>query len=166
MLLIGGEKVALWKAGSGRIKSVVLAFNDSTISFGTLLSKKGTLSLTVTNDADKSASSKVMLTDEAIMGLGTLVMQVDVEVNLLDSLKFARGVELTKTEIEFDGQRTEIADPAHFIPEYPGLCTLFFSVKKDETVSEVKTENLTINALEYKAMEINNIKPEEILPII
>ena len=156
-LLIGGEKVAQWKAGSGRIKSVVLAFNDSTISSGTLLSKKGTLSLTVTNDGDKSASSRVTVTDEAIMGLSKLngILQVDQEVNLTEKLIFAKGVELTKTEIEFEGQRTEIADPTHFTPEYPGLCNLFFSVRKNETVSEVKADSLTIKALEYKEATLN-----------
>ena len=87
---------------------------------------------------------------EPITGLSSLngILQVDVEVNLLGGLTFAQGVELTKTEIEFDGQRTEIADPQHFTPEYPGPCTLFFSVKKNETTSEVKAENLTIKPLE------------------
>lgn len=87
---------------------------------------------------------------DPITGLSSLdgILQVDVEVNLLGGLTFAQGVELTKTEIEFEGQRTEIADPQHFTPEYPGSCTLFFSVKKNGTIGEVKAENLTIKPLE------------------
>ena len=167
-LLIGGEKVAEWKAGSGKVKKVSLAFNGTAISHGTVLSEKGTLVLRVTNDAEKSANSNISLTDEAVAGLNALqqLLQVDKEVDLIENLTFARGFKLAKTEIEFEGKRTEIADAAHFTPEYPGSCTLFFSVKKNEAVNEVRAENLTIKPLEYKAMEIGNIKPVDILPVI
>lgn len=149
-LLIGGEKIAEWQAGSGKVKSVELSFNGTAISLGTILSEKGILNLKVTNEADKSWNSNITLTDEAITGLSTLqqLLQVDQEANLIENLTFAKSVELTKTEIEFDGQRTEIADPQHFTPEYPGSCTLFFSVKKNGTIGEVKAENLTIKPLE------------------
>ena len=135
---------------------------------GTVLSEKGRLHLTVTNDADRSAYGSIALTDEVMTGLSSLneILQVEKEVNLLDSLKFAKGFELAKTEIEFEGQRTEIPDAQHFKPEYPGACTIIFSLKRNETIGEVKAENLTIKALDYKAMEINNIEPVEILPII
>jgi len=149
-LLIGGEKIAEWQAGSGKVKSVELSFNGTPISMGTVISEKGYLSLKVTNEADKSWNSNITLTDEAITGLSTLqqLLQVDQEANLIENLTFAKNVELTKTEIEFEGQRTEIADPQHFTPEYPGSCTLFFSVKKNGTIGEVKAENLTIKPLE------------------
>ena len=167
-LLIGSVKVAEWKAGSGKIKSVELSLNGIAVSMGIVLNEKGILSLTVTNDADKSANSSIKLTDEVMIGLSSLngVLQVDKEVNLIENLTFAKGFELAKTEIESDGQRKEIADPTHFIPEYPGSCTLFFSVKKNETTSEVRADNLTIKPLEYKSIEIRNIKPKEILPIV
>lgn len=167
-LLIGGEKVAEWKAGSGKIKSVALAFNGTAINMGTVLSEKGILSLSVTNDADRSAYSSIALTDKVMTGLNCLngILQVEKEVNLLDSLKFAKGFELIKTKIEFEGQCTEIPDAQHFKPEYPGTCTIIFSLKRNEAIGEVRAENLTIKALEYKAMEINNIDPIEILPII
>ena len=87
---------------------------------------------------------------DPISGLNNLreLLQVDKEVNLLSMLTFATGVELNKTEIDFEGQRTEIADPKHFAPEYPGTCSLIFTIKKDGTTSEVKAENLTIKPLE------------------
>lgn len=149
-LLIGGEKVAEWKAGSGKVKSLELSFNGTPISMGTVISEKGYLSLKITNEADRSANSTITLTDEVIIGLSALqeLLQVDQEANLIENLTFVKGVELTKTEIEFEGQRTEIADPQHFTPEYPGSCTLFFSVKKNGTIGEVKAENLTIKPLE------------------
>ena len=102
------------------------------------------------------------------MGLSSLqqLLQVDQETDLLQGLTFAKGFELVKTEIEFDGQRTEIADASHFTPQYPGLCSLFFIVKRNGKESEVKAENLTIKPIDYKAMEVTNIKPVDILPII
>lgn len=160
--------MAEWKAGSGKIKSVALSLNDIAVSMGTMLSENGSLCLTVTNEADKSATSYIKLTDEAITGLSALqgLLQVDQEVNLTEKLRFAKGFELTKAEIEFDGQRMEIADPTHFTPDYPGICNLFFSVRKNEAAGEVKVDSLTIKALESKAIEINHIKPVDILPVI
>ncbi len=105
---------------------------------------------------------------DPITGLSSLdgILQVDQETNLLSGLTFATGVDLAKTEIDFEGQRTEIADPKHFTPEYPGTCSLIFTIKKDGTTSEVKAENLSIKPLEYKAVAMNAIKPVDILPIV
>lgn len=168
LLLIGNDTVASWSTGKSKVKEVSLTFNGSAVTFGTLVSKKGTLILTVTNEAEKSASKNIALTDEAVTGLSKLknVLQVDKEVNLLANLKIAKGFELVKTEIEFDGQRTVIADATHFTPQYPGTCTLFFTVKRNGTEGEVKAENLTIKPLDYKSIEVKNTKPEEILPIV
>lgn len=115
------------------------------------------------------ARTILSLGDDVVSGLESLrslAMQVDMEVDLLSGITLASGVELNKTEIEYDGQRTEIADPKHFMPEYPGLCTLIFSIKKNEAIGEVKAENLTIMPLDYTAMEVNHIQPVDILPII
>ena len=65
-----------------------------------------------------------------------------------------------------NGQRTEIADPKHFTPDYPGNCSLIFTIKKNGTASEVKAENLTIKPLSYLAMTVTHLKPVEIMPII
>lgn len=76
--------------------------------------------------------------------------QVDQETNLLSGITFGNGAELTKVEIEMDGQRSEVADPHHFTPDYPGTCTIILSVKsKDGTMTEYKAENLTIKPLDY-----------------
>ncbi len=165
-MLIGNDTVASWSIGNAKLKAVTLTFNESSINFGTLISEKGTLVLTVTNEADKSSSKSIILTDEMIQGLNLLTLQVDHEINLLQSLKIAKGTELLKAEIELEGQRTEIADVMHFTPEYPGQCSLFFTVKRNGAENEVKAENLTIKPLDNKSVEIKNIKPKEILPII
>ena len=169
LLLIGSDTVASWSTGGSPIKNVTLTYNGSDISFGTLLSEKGTLSLSVYNEADKSSVGIITLTDEAIMGLSSLSLlplQVDQEADLLQGLALAKGFELAKTEMELDGQRTEIADASHFTPQYPGTCNLFFTVRRNNIENEIKAENLTIKPLDYRAIEINHIKPVDILPII
>ena len=166
-LLIGGEKVASWTSLS-KIASVSLSFNGTSISFGTQLKEKGTLSLSVQNEAGRSASKNISITDNAILGLSTLkqLMKVDEEVDLLKNLTFVKGVELSKTELEMDGQRTAIAAPTHFTPAYPGLCTLIFTVKKSAYVGEVKVEDVTIKALDYSSLKINHLQPKDILPVV
>lgn len=167
-LLIDGDIVASWTSPHSRVKAVTLALNGTAVSFGTLLKVTGTLTLTVQNEAGKTDSKNIKLTDDAILGLSSLqqLLQVDKEVNLLENLTFAKGIELIKTEIEFEGQRSEIADAMHYTPAYPGPCSLFFTVKRKSTEGKVKAEDLIIKPLDYKAMEISNLKPVDILPII
>lgn len=82
---------------------------------------------------------------------------MDQETNLLENLTFANGLELVKIEIEQDGHRTEIADPHSYTPEYPGQCTLIFTVKgKNGDTAEVKVDNLTIKPLDYKEVTVRN----------
>lgn len=84
-------------------------------------------------------------------------MQVDQPKDLLAGLTFAPGVELLKVEIEQDGQRTEIADPHSYMPEYPGQCSFIFTVKvKGGSTAEVKADNLTIKPLDYQEVVIKN----------
>ena len=84
-------------------------------------------------------------------------MQVDKEVDLLAHITFAPGVELLKVETEQDGQRTEIADPHAFTPEYPGTLTLVFTVKsKSGSIAEVTVDNLTVKPLDYSEAKIND----------
>ena len=101
-----------------------------------------------------------------MQSLKLLDMQVDVEVNLMAGITFASGVNLEKVEIEMDGTTTEIADPNRFVPQYPGICNIILTAKKNGSTIQEKAENLTIKPLGYAAMGITNIKPVEILPII
>ena len=68
----------------------------------------------------------------------------------MQGLTIAKGFELAKTEIELDGQRTEIPDAQHFKPDYPGVCSIIFVLKKkNEVVGEVKADNLTIKPIPF-----------------
>lgn len=167
-LLIGGEKTAWWTSPQSKIKTVYLTFNGSPFFFGNQLNEKGTLSLFVENHAGKSANRDITVKSDGIYGIADIgSMQVDQPKDLLAGLTFAPGVELQKVEIEQDGQRTEIADPHSYMPEYPGQCSLIFTVKvKSGSTAEVKAENLLIKPLEYTALAINNLQPKEILPIV
>ena len=167
-LLIGGAVVAEWSDKRTEKCKVKLSFNGRELKSGDVLSEPGKLTLTVTNDQGKSSTAEITLTNEAVSGevrIGD--MQVDAETDLLIGLTFVSGATLVKTEIEQDGKRTEIPDPHHFTPEYPGTCAIIFTVKgKNGSTAEVKVDNLTIKPLDYKAMEVTNIKPVDILPII
>lgn len=167
-LLIGGEKVAWWTSTDSKVKTVYLTFNGKAFYFGSILSEKWTLTLFVENEAGKSANRDISITADAVFWTANLgEMQVDHEINLLNGITFANGLELAKMEIEQDGKRTEITDPQHFTPEYPGTCAIIFTLKqKNGSTAEYKVENLTIKAIEHQSIAINNLQPKEILPIV
>lgn len=167
-LLIGGEEVASWSDKHTTKCKAELSFNGREVKSGDVLSEPGKLTLTITNDQGKSSTAVIILTNEAVIGEAKIGdMQVDEEIDLLAGITFAEGATLVKTEIDMDGQRTEITDAQHFTPEYPGTCSIIFTVKgKNGDMAEIKADNLTIKPLDYKAMEISNINPEEILPIV
>ena len=108
-------------------------------------------------------------TDITISGLENLrkaLLQVDQEVNLLNGITFWNGASLVKVEIEMDWQTTQITDPNHYTPQYPWQCTIILTVKDKNGNIVTEKVNKNIQALEYQAMEINNIRPVDILPII
>ena len=169
-LLIGGAVVASWSDKRTKQCKVGVTVNGKEVKSGDTVGEPGKLVLTVTNDQGKSTTAEIMLKNDAVYGLDNLSnasIQVDKEINLLDGITFANDATLQKTEIEIDGQRTEIADPQHFTPDTPGTCTIIFTVVgKNGDTAEVKVDKLTIKPLDYKAMEVTNIRPVDILPII
>jgi len=153
--------------------NVELSFNWQTISSWTTINEEWTLDIKVSDEAwnTKNTNIKLNVTVEPdiswLENIQNLNMQVDQEINLLNWVTFGNGAELVKTEIELDWEKVEISDPQHYIPAYPWTCSIILTVKsKDGNLTEHKVDNLTIKALDYRAMEINNIAPEEILPII
>lgn len=90
--------------------------------------------------------------EEDITGLNNLkamTLQVDKEANLLSGITFNNGASLEKTMLVYEGVTSEIADPKHFTPDYPGTCTIILTVKsKNGTLTDYKAENLTIKPLE------------------
>lgn len=167
-LLIGGELVAEWSDKYSDKCTATLTLNDNEVKSGDTVGEPGKLVLTVTNNQGRSSTAEITLVNGVVIGEARIGdMQVDEETDLLADINFAEGATLVKTQIEMDGQLTEIADPQHFTPEYPGECTLIFTVNgKNGDVAEVKVEKLTIKPLEYVAMEISNINPEDLMPKI
>lgn len=168
-LLIDGDVVASWSDKKTAKCKVAVLFNKKEVKDGDSLDEAGLLTITVTNDQGKSSTAEITLTNDAIYGLENLKnaqMQVDQEINLLNWLTLADGVDLVKTQVEIDAKRSDI-DPSHYTPSYPWKCNIIFTLKwKSWNTAEVKVDNLTINALEYNAMQIDNIKPEDILPFL
>ena len=167
-LLLEGETVMTWSDKNTPQCEVAVKLDGQAVNSGDVLSKAGTLTVTVTNGQGKSSSADILLTIDAVSGAVQIGdMQVGQETDLLAGITLANGAELVKVAIEMDGQATEIADPQHFTPDYPGTCSLIFTVKgKNGDVAEMKADNLTIKPMDYTALEITNIKPVDILPII
>lgn len=158
-LQIGGEDVASWSDKVAEPCTATLSLGGQEVNDGDILSEPGRLTVTVTNSQERSSSAEIILTNDAVYGLESLKdlpMQVDEEIDLLAAITLANGADIVKVEIEMDGERTVISDPSHFIPQYPGTCSLIFTVKgKDGRTTECKAENLTIKPLEYKEISIS-----------
>ena len=83
---------------------------------------------------------------ESLLGL---LLQVDQTSDLLSGITFNNGASLEKAELVLDGVTSEIADPQHFTPEYPGTCTIILTVMdKDGKSTPYQVENLTIKPFE------------------
>ena len=168
-LFIWEEIVLSWKDNGTTNCKVELSLNGKTISSWTILDEEWTLSVRISKAGfEKNISIKLLAQDISwFENLKNISLQVDQEINLLKWVNFGNGAKLEKLEIEIDGQRIEISDPQHYTPSYPWTCNIILTIKdKDGNLVEYKTDTLTIKPLDYKAMEINNIKPVDILPII
>ena len=169
-LLLWGEEVASRSDDRTENCTVSLKFNGKEIQSWDTISWAGKLSLTVTDSEWKSSNKEITVTNEPIKwleNLKNLNMQVDKEVDLLKWISFPNWVELVKVEIEIDGQRYEVSDPNHYIPQYPWTCNIIFTIRLNSwDTTEVKSDTLTIKSLEYNTIKINNIRPVDILPII
>lgn len=78
----------------------------TTIKSGDTLDKAGTLTLTVTDEAGNKAEKSITLTDQIVFGmesLGSLDLQIDKEVSLLEGITTAEGWSIAKVEIETVG---------------------------------------------------------------
>ena len=166
-LLIADEEVASWSDKIAEPCKASLSFIGQEVKDGDILSEAGKLTITVTNNQERSSSAEITLTSDAVVSLGKIdVMQVGVTTDLLQGVILVNGAELVKVEIEIDGQCSDIADATHFVPQYPGLCSIIFTVQRNGTAKEVKVDNLTIKPLDYKGINVANIEPVDILPII
>lgn len=157
-VLLGGVTLVTWSDRRTEECRVLVACNGREVNDGDMLGTAGKLTVTVTNGQGKSSTAEIVLTDDAVTSLSLPgEMQVDEEVDLLSGVTLAEGAMLVKTEAEMDGQRSEIADPRHFIPEYPGTCAIIFTVSgKNGDTAETRVDNLTIKPLDYNEANIND----------
>ena len=170
-LYIWSELVASRNDNKTRNCIVSLSINWKTITSWTTISEEWTLTIKVSDEAWNIKNSDVRLNiDKPVSWLESLKnisLQVDQEVNLLKWISFWNEITLVKVQIEKDWQIYDISDPQHYIPDYPWECNIILIIKdKDNKVTEYKVDNLTIKPLDYKTIEIKNIKPVDILPII
>ena len=159
-LYIGDNLVASRSDNKTQNCNVILSLNWKSITSWSTISEEWTLNIKVSDAAGNSKNVDIKLSIESdvswLDNLKNLNMQVDQEINLLNWVTFGNWAELIKTEIELDGQKTEIADPNHYTPAYPWTCSIILTVKgKDGKVTEYKVDNLTIKALEYNEASIN-----------
>lgn len=154
-LSINDEEVMAWNDKYTENCTVTVTQNGKTLSDGDLLSEAGTLTVSVTNRQGKSSVAEITLICKAITGIEALSLQVDTETDLLNGVTLANDATVVKVEIVQDGNSTVIADPSHFTPEYPGTCTLIFTVQgRDGSTTEEQIENVTIKPLNYTAPSI------------
>ena len=169
-LLIDGDLVASWTDENTQQCKVAMKCNGRNVNNGDTLEEEGTLSLTVTNNDGNSTSKDITLINSAVSLKSTAIsatFQVGQEINILDYFTFADGITLVKTVVEIDGKSFEVADPEHFIPERAGNASVTFTVQtKSGKTADVKFDNITVNPMEYQAMDISNLQPKEILPIV
>ena len=80
---------------------------------------------------------------------------------------FANRAELTKPKVEIDGSHTVIPTDPNYTPSCPWTTDAIFSAMWDDwNTAKVTVDNLTNELSEYKAIEITNIKPVDIIPIL
>jgi len=136
---------------------VSLNFNWQEIKSWDTIKEAWKLTITITNKNSKTSTAEITVTNDAIYGLENLrnaTLQVDKEINLLNWISFADGVELVKTEVEIDGKRTAV-DPNHYTPSYPWTVNVIFTIQKNWKSTEIKVDNLTIHSLNYQEPSIN-----------
>jgi hypothetical protein len=164
-LLIGGEEVASWSDKIAEPCKATFSLNGQEVKDGDVLSQPGTLTVTVTNNQERSSSAEITLITNAMSSAIQISdMQVGKEVDLLAGITLANGAELVKVEMEMDGTTAEITDPQHFTPDYPGTCSFIFTVKgKNGDMEEVRADDLTIKPLDYAeaVLEVANMIAEK-----
>ena len=168
-----GNTIAATRKGTD-IKEVKLLLDWNPIKSWITLNNKWTLTLKVTNKAGKESKLDIILTVQEVENqliswlenLENLVIQVDQEVNLLNWITLWEWVSWEKVEMKKDWQIKEIADPEHAVFDDPWACDIILTIKKNGELLPSITVPKDIKPLEFKSMEIDYYRPEEILPII
>lgn len=172
VLIINEEQTVKWVDESGKPCKVQVFYSANgltgkEVKKGDILDQEGKLAVNVTNEYDNSRAGIVTLVvKSATENFTSLNFRVGEEVNLLDAITFEEGITLLKTEMEIDGVRSEIPDPTHFAPTHVGDIALIFTVQNGNgPIAELKYP-VTIKPMEYQAVNIQHLKPKDILPVV
>lgn len=154
-LFFDEQVAAAWKDDYTETCTTELRLADGqTVNSGDVLQEAGKLVISVSDEFQNKATAEIVLTAEAIYGLEglqNLSLQVDKEVDLLQGITYADGVSLDKVEIEANGNRSVVQDPAHYIPDQTGTIAIIITVKAGERSLEFRVDNLEVKGLDYNA---------------
>ena len=167
-----GNTIAATRKGTD-IKEVKLLLDWNPIKSWITLNNKWTLTLKVTNKAGKESKLDIILTVQEVENqliswlenLENLVIQVDQEVNLLNWITLWEWVSWEKVEMKKDWQIKEIADPEHAVFDDPWACDIILTIKKNGELLPSIIVPKDIKPLEFKSMEINNLRRQDIIPV-
>ncbi len=159
-LLFNEQVAASWTDDFSETCAVRLSKDCQPINSGDIILEAGKLFLTVADDFQNEATTEITLKAEAIYGLEglkNLSLQVDNEVNLLQGITYADGVSLDKVEIEAQGMRVVVEDPAHYVPQTPGTIGIIITVKAGSRSLEFRADNLMVKGLDYNAPKMTTV---------
>ena len=174
-LLFDSTPAASWTDDYSTTFSIDLAYfptegQSKTINSGDILFDAGKLTLSVADEFQNKSTAEFTLTSVAVYGLENLqskTLQVDQEVDLLDGVTFAEGLTLGKFEVEENGVRTEMANPNAYISQSAGTINIIITLgRSDGSTIEVRVDGLTVKGIDYQAITLRDITPEEIFPQI
>ena len=174
-LLLDSTPAASWTDDYSTTFSIDLAYvptegQSKTINSGDILFDAGKLTISVADEFQNKSTAEFTLTSVAVYGLENLqskTLQVDQEVDLLDGVTFAEGLILGKFEVEENGVRTEMANPNAYIPQSAGTINIIITLgRSDGSTIEVRVDGLTVKGIDYQAITLRDITPEEIFPQI
>ena len=159
-LLFDEQVAASWTDDFTETCTVQLSLDGQAVNSGDVLQEAGKLVIAVSDDFKNEATAEIVLTAEAIYGLEglkNLSLKVDQEVNLLQGITYADGVNLDKVEIEAQGNRMVVQDPSHYVHETPGIIAIIITVKVGSRVLEFRVENLEVKGLDYNAPKMVSV---------
>lgn len=174
-LLFDSIPAASWTDDYSTTFSLDLAYvsidgQSKTLVSGDVLFDAGKLTISVTDEFQNKSTAEIYLSSVAAYGLENLqgkTLQVDQEINLLEGLTFAEGLTLQKVEVEEGGARTEIANPNAYIPQSAGTLNIIITLERsDGSTIEVRVDGITVKGIDYQAITLRDITPEEIFPQI
>lgn len=166
----------LWKDDKTEIctPSLKLEWSAKEIKSWEIIDQAGNYVYGLTDENWKFGYKTFPVNSESInlSGLNDLQLKVDQKVdNLLKWITIPDGLEITKVEIEINGQRSEIqpsGTPNHYeyTPTQAWNCHIYVTLKGEFGNTYVEKTNLTINDIEhaeYQPVSITNRDPQELL---